>query len=105
MGFSDVGIYLKGGPFSIDIGIVNKHPSKKTYWVLYINKKFFDSNGCAPPQNLSEIIMKRIGYCLSSEYKIQGLTSKRDSFFASYCLYIIYLTKVIGMDFKAAVLS
>ena len=44
-------------------------------------------------------------YCLYSEYKIQGLTNKRDSHCASYFLCIIYLTKVKGLDFKSAVLN
>ena len=30
--------------------------------------------------------MKRDGHCLYSEYKIQGLTSKKDSYCAKYCL-------------------
>ena len=30
---------------------------------------------------------------------------KNDSFCASYCLNIIYLTKVLGIDFKSAVLN
>ena len=38
-----------------------------------------------------------IVYLLGS---IQGLINKRDSFCASYCLHIIYLTKVLGRDFK-----
>ena len=36
---------------------------------------------------------------------MQGLTSKKDSCCASYCLFSIYLTKVIGIDFKSAVLK
>ena len=28
LGLSDVGIFLKNGPFLIDIGLVNLHPSK-----------------------------------------------------------------------------
>ena len=39
-----------------------------------------------------------------SKIKIKGLTSKRDSYCASYCLYELYITKVIGIDFKSAVL-
>ena len=97
------GIYLRDGPFSSDIGIVNLHPSKGTHWVCYINENYFDSYGCVCPKKLSKFIIKRNGYCLYSEYKIQGLTSKRDSFCASYCLYIIYLIKVLGIDFKSAV--
>ena len=97
---SKVGIYLRDGSFSSDIGIVNLHPSKGTHWVSYLNENSFDSYGCAPPKKLSKLIIKRNGYCLYSEYQIQ----KNDSFCASYCLYIIYLTKLLGIDFKSAVL-
>ena len=50
---------------------------------------------------LSKFIIKRNGYCLYSEYQIQ----KNDSYCASYCLYIIYPTKVLDFDFKSAVLN
>ena len=96
-----VGIYLRDGSFSSDIGIVNLHPSKGTHWVCYINENYFDSYGCVCPKKLSKFIIKRNGYCLYSEYQIQ----KNDSYCASYCLYIIYLTKVLGIDFKSAVLN
>ena len=105
LGLSDVGIYLRDGPFESDIVIANLHPSKGTHWVVYISEIYFDSYGCAPPQKLSKFIIKRKGYCLYSEYKIHGLTSKRDSYCGSYCLYIIYLTKVLGIDYKIAVLN
>ena len=95
LGLNDICIYLRGGPFKSDIGIVNLHPSKGTHWVCYINENYFDSYGCSPPKKLSKFIIKRNGLCLYSEYQIQ----KNDS------LYIIYLTKVIGMDFKSAVLN
>ena len=36
---------------------------------------------------------------------MQGLTNKRDSYCASYVLYVLYLTKVLGVDFKSAVLN
>ena len=42
---------------------------------------------------------------LYSAYKIQGLTNKQDSYCTSYCLYIIYFTKVMDIDFKSAVLN
>ena len=96
-----VGIYLRDGPFKSDIGIVNLHPSKGTHWVCYIIENYFDSYGCVRPKKLSKFIIKRKGYCLYSEYQIQ----KNDSFCASCCLYIIYLTKVLGIDFKSAVLD
>ena len=101
LGLSDVGIYLKDGPFSSNIGIVNLHPSKGTHWVCYINENYFDSYGCVPPKKLSKFIIKQNGCCLYSEYQIQ----KNDSFCASCCLYIIYLTKVLGIDFKSTVLN
>ena len=97
----DVGIYLRDGPFKSDIGIVNLHPSKGTHWVSYLNENYFDSYGCAPPKKLSKFIIKRNGYCLYSEYQIQ----KNDSYCASFCLYLIYLTKVLGKDFRSAVLN
>ena len=40
-----------------------------------------------------------IVYILNTKYK------KSDNFCGSYCLYIIYLTKVLGIDFKSAVLN
>ena len=101
IGLDNVNIYLKDGPFSCDIGIVNLHPSKGTHWVCYTNENYFDSYGCAPPKKLSKFIIKLNGYCLYSEYQIQ----KNDRFCASYCLYIIYLVKVLGKDFKSAVLN
>ena len=101
LSLNDVGIYLRDGPFESDIGIVNLHPSKGTHWVTYIIENYFDSYGCAPPKKLYKFIIKRNKYCLYSEYQIQ----KNDSFCASYCLYIIYLTKVLGIEFKSAVLD
>ena len=100
IGLKNVGIYLRDGPFSSDIGIVNLHPSKGSHWICYINENYFGSYGIVCPKKLSKFIIKRNGYCLYSEYQIQ----KEDSFCASYCLYIIYLTKVLDSDFKPAVL-
>ena len=102
---SKVGIYLRDGSFSSDKGIVILHKSKGTHWVCYINENYFDSYCCAPPRKLSRFIIKQYGLCFYSEYKIQGLTNKLDSFCASYCLYKLYLTKVLGIDFKSAVLN
>ena len=87
-GLENVNIYLRDGLFSSDIGIVNLHPTKGTHWVCYISENYFDSYGCSPPRKLSTFIIKRNGHCLFSEYQIQ----KNDSFCASYCLYLIYLT-------------
>ena len=101
LSLNDVGICLRDGPFESDIGIVNLHPSKGTHWICYINENYFDSYGVVFPKKLSKFIIKRNGFCLYFEYQIQ----KNDSFCASYCLYTIYLTKVLGIDFKSAVLN
>ena len=77
----------------------------RTPWVVYINQNYFNSHGCKPPQKLSRFNIKRIGLCLNSENVIQGLTSKSDSCFPAYCFYIMYLTKVLGIDFKLAVIN
>ena len=101
LSLNDVGIYLRDGPFNSDIGIVNLHPSKGSHWVCYIYENYFHSYCVVCPKKLSKFIIKRNGYCLYSEYQIQ----KNDSYCASYCLYIIYLTKALGIDFKSAVLN
>ena len=101
IGLDYVGIYLRDGPFQTNIGIVNLHPSKGTHWVYYINENYFDSYGVVCPKKLFKFIIKRNGYCSYSEYQIK----KNDSICASYCLYIIYLVKVLGIDFKSGVLN
>ena len=101
IGLNNVGIYLRDGPFKSDIGIVNLHPSEGSHWICYMNEIYFDSYGCTPPKKLSKFIIKRNGFCLYSEYQIQ----KDDSYCASFCLYIIYFTKMLGIDFKSAVLN
>ena len=101
LSLDDVGIYLRDGPFESDIGVVYLHPSKETHWVCYIIENYFDSYGCVYPKKLSKFIINRNGYCLYSEYQFQ----KNDSFCASYCLYMNYLTKVLGYDFKTSVLN
>ena len=61
-GLSNVGIYLRDGPNSSDIGILNLHPSKGTHWVAYINEKFFDSCGFVCPKKLSMYVTESNGY-------------------------------------------
>ena len=101
LGLDNVNIYLRDGPFSSNIGIVNLHPSKGSHWVCYINENYIVSYGVVCPKKLSKDIIKQNGSCLYSEYQIQ----KNDSFCASYCFYIIYLTKVLDIDLKSAVLN
>ena len=90
-----VGIYMRDGKFTTTSGIVNLHPTKGTHWVMFINEYYFDSYGCPPPLNIT----KQINNGIYSEYQIQ----KDDSYCAAYCLYVLYLTQIIG--FKNAVLN
>ena len=101
MRLNGVGIYLRDGSFKSDIGVVNLHPSKGSHCVCYLNEIYFDSYGVVCPKKLSKFIIKRTGYCLYSKYQIQ----KNDSFCASYCLYKVYLTRVLDIDFKSSVLN
>ena len=68
---SKVGIYLRDGPFSTNIGVVNLHPTKRTHWVCYINENYFDSYGIVCSKKLSKFIIKQNGHCLYSKYQIQ----------------------------------
>ena len=45
IGLDSVGVYLRDGSFSSDIGAVNLHPSKGTHRVCYINENHFNSYG------------------------------------------------------------
>ena len=62
---------------------------------MYTDKFNFDSYRCPPPLN----IMSFIDNGFYSEYQIQT----DDSYCAAYCLYVLYLTNIIG--FKNAVLN
>ena len=92
---NSTGIYLRDDKFTTTAGKVNLHPTKKTHWVMFSNQKVFDSYGCPPPEN----IIKQIKNGPYSEYQSQ----KNDSYCAAYCLYVLYLTKII--TFKNAVLN
>ena len=101
LSLNDVGIYLRDGPFKSGIGIFNLHLSKGSHWVCCINENYLHSYGVVCPKKLSKFFIQRNEHCLYSEYQIQ----KNDSFCASYCLYILYQTKVLGIDFNSAVLN
>ena len=98
---SKVGTYLIDADFLTNCGIVNLHPSGGTLWVMYNKNCYFDSYGCSPPEKLLDYLNNKHKKCIYSEYQIQ----KNDSFRASFCLYILYLTEVLGIDFKSAVLN
>ena len=98
---SEVGFYLGDCPFTTDAGMVTLHPTNETDCVANINENYFVSHGCSPPRKLSRFILKRNRHFQYSEHKIQGL----DCFCTAFCLYIIYLRKIIGIDFKSAILK
>ena len=89
------GIYMRDDKFITTSGIVNLHPTKGKHWVMFTNQNYFDSYGCPQPLNIT----KQINNGIYSEYQIQ----KDDSYCAAYCLYVLYLTQIIG--FKNAVLN
>ena len=89
------GIYMRDDKFITTSGIVNLHPTKGTHWVMFTNQNYFDSYGCPPLTN----ILNHINNGIYSEYQIH----KDDSYCAAYCLYVLYLTNIIG--FKNAVLN
>ena len=62
LSLKDVGIYLRDGPSSTDVGIVDIHPSKCSHWVLYIDEIYFHSYGVVCPKKLAEFIIKRNKY-------------------------------------------
>ena len=63
LSLSDVGIYLRDGPFETDIGILNLHPCLGTHCVLYNHECYFDSYGRTRPNKLSKFVIKRKGHC------------------------------------------
>ena len=71
LSLTDVGIYLRDGPFLSDIGIVNLHPSRGTHWVCYINENYFDSYGIVCPKKflISSKNEMDIVYILNIKYK------------------------------------
>ena len=103
MSLSDEKIVFRDEPCSSDVRKANLYPSKGTHGVAYKNHCLLDSYGCAPPQKLSGIFIKRNEHCLCL-YKIQGLISKRGCFCTSFCVNIIYFVK-LSKDFYYAVLK
>ena len=87
---SPTGIHMRDDKFTATSGIVNLHPTKGTHWVRFVKEFYCDSYGCPPPTNILNHIKKGI----YSEYQIQELLQKNDSYCAAYCLYVLYLTQV-----------
>ena len=83
---------MRDDTFYTKSGIVNLHPTKGTHWAMFITEYYFDSSGCPPPRKITNQINKGI----YSEYK----TQKNDSYCAAYCLYVLYLPKIIGFKMQ-----
>ena len=96
----ECGIYMRDDNFRTTVGIVNLHPYKGTHWVLYINKFYFDSYGIIPPLLIQNYIKKHHKNLIYSEYKLQN-----HDLCAVYCLYILYLTQIVGLSFQKTVLN
>ena len=62
---------------------------------MFVIEFYFDSYGCPPPTDILNHIKKRYLFRISN--------LKNDSYCAAYCLYVLYLTQIIG--FKNAVLN
>ena len=98
-------IYIQGTDF---FQVMKESPictHQKEHIGLHTKTKIILIDMVVCPKELSRSVIKQNGHRLCSEYKMQGLTSKRDSYCAKFCLYIIYLTKVLIIDFKSAVLN
>ena len=65
---------------------------------MFSNQNYFDSYGCPPPTKIKRFLILNHNNGIYSDYQIQ----KKDSYCAANCLYILYLTQIIG--FKNAVL-
>ena len=45
---------MRDDKFTTPPGKVNLHPTKRTQWVMYTNKNYFDSYGCPPTVNITK---------------------------------------------------
>ena len=93
---------MRDDKFTTTAGTVNLHPTKGTRWVMFSDKFSSDLYGC--PHSINVLNHMRSQLCcikngvyrraagLYSEYQIQ----KDDSYCTAYCLYVLYLTQIIG---------
>ena len=58
LSLNNVVFSLRDDPFESHKKSIILHQSKGTYWVAYINEKYFDSYGFYPPQKPSKFIRK-----------------------------------------------
>ena len=63
---------------------------------MFSIQNYSDSYGCPPPLNIENHINK----CIYSKYQIQ----KNGSYCAVYCLYVLYLTNILGLKNSVLIL-
>ena len=98
---SKMRIFLRDGNVSTNYGTLNLQPSKGDHWVCFIRDCCFYAYGCALPKKLPKYIKNKHWEYFMSENQFQ----QSSSFCASYVSNTLYLTKVLGIDFKSAVLN
>ena len=95
-------MFLRISNSNDDIGIVFLHLKMGTNWVTFIKENCFDWYGCSPLKLLWKTCYeKKYGKCIF--FWIQN--SRKWLFFLAYSLYISYLTKVLNIDFKSAIIQ
>ena len=92
-------------PLKFGIGSVSLHPFQGTQWYYIFTNVVLIHLVFHHLTKLSKLFKKRNGCCLFSDYKLQGLVSKRVSYYATYCLFIFNLTNILRKVSKTAVLN
>ena len=80
------GIYMGDDASTTKRGIVYLHPTKGRHWVMLVDQNYFDSYGCAPPNNLLNQI-KRSRLIVF----IQNIKSKKVIGNAQRFVYVFYI--------------
>ena len=79
---------------------MNSHPFQGTHWVAYNNQFYMNYFAFSIPQNFSTFLTKRNGNCLSSGYKIQGLTIEKRFLLCSLLFFYNLLDQSLGNRFQ-----
>ena len=81
---------MRDDAFTTKSGIVILFPTPATQWVMSGDDFYFDSLGRPSPVKVKNQINRGI----YSENQNQI----KDSFYASYCSYVLYLTQIMGFS-------
>ena len=65
------GIHSRDDKFLTFSAMVNLHPKEETSWLCFVDETFFDSPGCASPENILNEIWSKDGKWNCSEYQVQ----------------------------------